>query len=80
MDIGIRQFIIQTHFESPMEITPESKKAVKMLLNSGWMVANQLVFTTPASRRGHTAKLKKNSERYWDTYLLYIYSKGFQGK
>jgi lysine 2,3-aminomutase len=57
--IGIRQFIIQTHFESPMEVTPESKNAVQLLLSSGWAVTNQLVFTAPASRRGHTAKLRK---------------------
>jgi lysine 2,3-aminomutase len=58
-EIGIKQFVIQTHFESPMEITPESKKAVQLLLSAGWAVANQLVFTAPASRRGHTAKLRK---------------------
>ncbi len=57
--IGVRQFVIQTHFESPMEITPEAKKAVQILLDAGWAVTNQLVFTTPASRRGHTAKLRK---------------------
>jgi len=57
--IGIKQFIIQTHFESPMEITPEVKKAINLILKSGWNVANQKVFTTAASRRGHTAKLRK---------------------
>jgi lysine 2,3-aminomutase len=57
--IGVKQFVIQTHFESPMEITPEAKEAIKLLLNAGWAVANQLVFTAPASRRGHTAKLRK---------------------
>jgi len=57
--IGIRQFMIQTHFESPMEVTPEAKQAVRMLLSSGWTVTNQLVFTTAASRRGHSAKLRK---------------------
>ncbi len=57
--IGIKQFVIQTHFESPMEVTPEAKKAVEILLGSGWAVANQLVFTAPASRRGHAAKLRK---------------------
>ncbi|SHF11063.1 L-lysine 2,3-aminomutase [Mariniphaga anaerophila] len=57
--IGIKQFVIQTHFESPMEITPETKKAVQLLLKAGWAVVNQLVFTAPASRRGHTAKLRK---------------------
>jgi len=57
--IGFQQFVIQTHFESAMEITPEVKKAVGMLLNAGWMVVNQQVFIASASRRGHTAKLRK---------------------
>jgi lysine 2,3-aminomutase len=56
---GIRQFVIQTHFESPMELTPESKEAVKKLHESGWIVINQLVFSSAASRRGHTAQLRK---------------------
>lgn len=58
-EIGIQQFIIQTHFESPMEITPEVKSAVKCFLEAGWIVTNQHVFTTAASRRGHTAKLRQ---------------------
>jgi len=57
--IGIKQFVIQTHFESPMEVTPESREAVKRLLSAGWVVTNQLVFTAAASRRGHTAKLRQ---------------------
>jgi len=57
--IGIEQFVIQSHFESPMEVTPEVKQAVERLLSAGWIVTNQLVFTTAASRRGHTAKLRK---------------------
>lgn len=56
--IGIQQFVIQTHFVSSMEITPEAKKAVERLLASGWMVTNQAVFTTAVSRRGHMAKLR----------------------
>jgi lysine 2,3-aminomutase len=56
---GIKQFVIQTHFESPMEITPEAREAVKRLLGAGWLVTNQLVLTAPASRRGHTVKLRK---------------------
>ena len=56
---GIRQFIIQTHFQSPMEITPEAKQAVKLLIEAGWTVNNQLVFTAAASRRGHTSLLRK---------------------
>ena len=57
-EIGIKQFIIQTHFESPMEVTPESHKAILMLNSAGWTVTNQLVFTAAASRRGHSSKLR----------------------
>jgi len=57
--IGIRQFLIQTHYESPMEVTPESSTAVQRLISAGWTVTNQLVFTTTASRRGHSVKLRK---------------------
>jgi lysine 2,3-aminomutase len=56
---GIKQFVIQTHFETAMEVTPEVKKAIEMLLGAGWIVTNQQVFTAAASRRGHTAKLRK---------------------
>ncbi len=58
-EIGITQFLIQTHVESPMEVTPESSRAAHMLTGAGWLITNQLVFTTAASRRGHTAKLRK---------------------
>ncbi len=58
-EAGIRQFLIQTHFESPMEVTPEASMAIQRLIASGWTVTNQLVFTAAASRRGHTAKLRK---------------------
>ncbi len=57
-EIGVRQFVIQTHVESPMEVTPESRDAVARLLAAGWIVTNQLVFTAAASRRGHAAKLR----------------------
>ena len=57
--IGIRQFVIQTHFESAMEVTPEAKEGISKLLSAGWMVTNQLVFTAAGSRRGHTSKLRK---------------------
>jgi len=57
-EVGIRQFVIQTHFESPMEVTPEAREAVQRLLGAGWIVTNQLVFSAGASRRGHTAKLR----------------------
>jgi len=57
--VGIQQFVFQTHFESPMEITPETKSCVDQLNKAGWIVTNQMVFTSAASRRGHTAKLRK---------------------
>ena len=57
--IGIKQFIIQTHFESPMEVTPEAKIGIQKLISSGWTVTNQHVLTTASSRRGHTAQLRK---------------------
>lgn len=56
---GIKQFVIQTHFITAMEVTPEARRAVKMLTSAGWMVVNQLVFTSGASRRGHTAKMRQ---------------------
>ncbi|MFP4064534.1 MAG: KamA family radical SAM protein [Bacteroidales bacterium] len=58
-EIGIRQFVIQTHYQSPMEITPDARRGIDRLTSAGWTVTNQLVFTAPASRRGHTAKLRK---------------------
>jgi lysine 2,3-aminomutase len=57
--IGIQQFLIQTHFESPLEVTPEAANAIRGLISAGWTVTNQLVFTAAASRRGHTSKLRK---------------------
>jgi lysine 2,3-aminomutase len=43
-----------------MEITPMSKLAVERLISAGWTVTNQHVFTAASSRRGHTAKLRKD--------------------
>jgi len=59
-EAGIKQFIIQTHFISPAEITPESQNAVKRLIEAGWIVTNQMVFTAAGARRGHAAKLRKS--------------------
>jgi lysine 2,3-aminomutase len=56
---GFMQFVIQTHFESAMEVTPEVKRGIGALLSAGWIVTNQQVFTAAAARRGHTAKLRK---------------------
>ncbi|WP_337940114.1 KamA family protein [Parabacteroides sp.] len=57
--VGVSQFIIQTHFQSPLEVTPEAKRAIKTILDAGWVITNQLVYTVAASRRGHTAKLRQ---------------------
>ena len=57
--VGVTQFIVQTHFQSPLEVTPEAKRAIEAILSAGWTVTNQLVYNVAASRRGHTAKLRK---------------------
>ncbi len=62
-EAGVRQFIIQTHFESPLEITPEAREGIRRLQSAGWIVTNQLVFTAAASRRGHTARLRQMLNR-----------------
>jgi lysine 2,3-aminomutase len=58
-EAGVKQFIVQTHFEAPMEVTPEARLAVGRLISAGWTVTNQLVCTSAASRRGHSAKLRQ---------------------
>lgn len=60
---GVQQFIIQTHFQSPLEVTPESAKALQSLRSAGWTVTNQHVYTVAASRRGHAAKLRRTLNR-----------------
>lgn len=57
--IGVRQFIIQTHFQTPLEITPEAEEAIRKILSARWIITNQLVYTVSASRRGHTARLRE---------------------
>lgn len=75
--IGFKQFIIQTHFQSPLEITLEAKRAIKKILSSGWSVTNQLVFTVAASRRGHTAQLRRKLNKL-GVICYYTFSvKGF---
>jgi lysine 2,3-aminomutase len=58
-EVGVKQFVIQTHFEAPMEVTPEARDAIQKLISAGWTVTNQLVCTAAASRRGHSAKLRQ---------------------
>ena len=58
--IGIQQFVLQTHFESAMEITPDVKLGIKRILEEAeWIVTNQLVFIPASARRGHNAKLRQ---------------------
>ncbi|HPY12627.1 MAG TPA: KamA family protein [Sphaerochaeta sp.] len=57
--VGIEECIVQTHISTAMEITRETQAAVARLLAAGWAVTNQEVFTVAASRRGHSAKLRK---------------------
>jgi len=58
--IGIKQFIIQTHFETSMELTPEAVRTIEMLRETGWLIVNQQVFTTAASRRSHSMHLRRS--------------------
>ena len=57
--IGITQFFVQTHFQTPLEMTKEAREAIKRITSAGWIITNQLVFNVAASRRGHTAALRK---------------------
>lgn len=57
--VGVKQFIVQTHFQTPLEVTPEAKEAIRKILSAGWIITNQLVYTVAASRRGHTTRLRQ---------------------
>lgn len=57
--VGVKQFIIQTHFQTPLEVTPEAKEAIRKILSAGWIITNQLVYTVATSRRGHTTRLRQ---------------------
>jgi len=59
LKVGVKQFIVQTHFQTPLEMTKEAKEAIKRILSTGWIITNQLVFNVPSSRRGHTTALRK---------------------
>ena len=57
--VGVKQFIIQTHFQTPLEVTPEAEEAIRKILSAGWLITTQLVYTVAASRRGHTTRLRQ---------------------
>lgn len=56
---GKREVTIVTHFEHPMEITPEVIKAVELIKNNGLNIYNQTVFTYYNSRRYQYCFLRK---------------------
>ena len=57
--IGIKQFFVQTHFQTPLEMTKEAKEAIRRITSAGWIITNQLVYNVASSRRGHTNALRK---------------------
>jgi lysine 2,3-aminomutase len=57
--VGVKQFVIQTHFQSPLEITPQAREAIRKIISAGWIITNQMVYTVAASHRGHTARLRQ---------------------
>ncbi|MDR0962796.1 MAG: KamA family protein [Mediterranea sp.] len=76
--VGVSQFFIQTHFQTPLELTPEAVEGIRKLHAAGWQITNQLVFNTAASRRGHTARLRSELHRL-GVICYYTFSvKGFE--
>lgn len=76
--VGVSQFYIQTHFQSPLEVTPEAKKAIQAIQSAGWTITNQLVYNVAASRRGHTAKLRQTLNAVGIVCYYTFSVKGFQ--
>ena len=74
--VGVKQFIIQTHFQTPLEVTPEAKEAIRKILSAGWIITNQLVYTVAASRRGHTTRLRQVLNSLGVGMLLYVLGEG----
>ncbi|MCD6229715.1 MAG: KamA family radical SAM protein [Candidatus Diapherotrites archaeon] len=57
--IGKREICIVTHFEHPVEITPDSIKAIKKIKKLGISIYNQQVFTYYNSKKFETSFLRK---------------------
>jgi lysine 2,3-aminomutase len=57
--IGITQLIVQTHFQTPLEMTKEAREAIRRIMSAGWIVTNQQVFNVASSRRGHAVALRR---------------------
>jgi lysine 2,3-aminomutase len=79
-EVGIRQFLIQTHFVSPMEVTPESSQAIQRLSHS------RLDRHQPAGLHGcllpegTLGQASQSVERYRGPALLYLYGQRLHGK
>ena len=59
-------------------MTEEVILATRRLLEAGWIITNQAVFTVAASRRGHTARLREVLNRI-GILTYYTFSvKGFE--
>ena len=62
--IGVKQFIIQTHFQTPLEVTPEAKEAIRKILSAGWIrqpLGNRLI-----------GDIRHDSDRYLIHWELYV--------
>ena len=70
--IGVKQFIIQTHFQTPLEVTPEAKEAIRKILSAGWIITNQLVYTVAASRQGAYDPASPGAQFVGGGMLLYF--------
>ncbi|WP_071146988.1 KamA family radical SAM protein [Bacteroides ihuae] len=77
LTVGIQQFILQTHFQSPLEVTAEAREAIEKILSAGWLITNQLVYTVAASRRGHTAQLRQTLNKLGIVCYYTFSVKGF---
>lgn len=76
--VGISQFFVQTHFQTPLEITPEVCDGIRKLQAAGWTVTNQLVYNVAASRRGHTARLRQELNKIGVLGYYTFSVKGFE--
>ncbi len=78
LKIGITQFFIQTHFQTPLELTPDTIRAINKLNKTGWTITNQSVFTVSASRKGHVARLRRELNKFGVITYYTFAVKGFE--
>ncbi len=60
---GKREIIVVTHFEHPLEVTPESLRATTLIRRAGVSVYNQAVYTLYNSRRFELVALRRALRR-----------------